>query len=244
VDNELEVIHHQMEATRASLADKLDTLENPVLGTVHQATDAVAHTVEDVKSVVDTVTDSIQETVQSVKQAFDLRQHVRENPWMSLAGAVAVGFLGGYYVLPAPPARQPEPVELPPPEPPFPPPRTESRSVKEKRDFGPLQKIKELAIGAVMNMVRDLASDSLPENLKPDVLELVNDITTRLGGKPLRRTEEETSNEPEQPVSAEAGEHNGHHKSPQPVAQTEPTQEESAETGKKPDRRRYGPRRK
>jgi len=243
VDNELEVIHHQMEATRASLADKLDTLENHVLGTVHQATDAVSHTVEDVKSVVDTVTDSIQETVQSVKETFNLRDRVREHPWMSVSGAVAVGFLGGY-LLPAPAAQQPEPVEYPPPEPPRPLSRAESRYVEETSDFGPLQKIKELAIGALMNLVRQFAADATPENMKHDVLDLVDDLTTRFGGKPFRGAEESSNGREQARSSAEAGEHNGHHKPPEPASQTEAATEENPQAGKKPERRRDGARRK
>jgi len=110
VDNELEVIHHEMEETRASLADKLDTLENEVLGTVHNATAAVAHTVEDVKSVVGTVTDSIQDTVESVKEAFNLSEQVRRHPWAMLGGAAAAGFLGGWLLGPS--RREPKTADI------------------------------------------------------------------------------------------------------------------------------------
>jgi len=255
VDNELEVIHHQMEGTRASLSDKLDTLENHVLGTVHEATSAVTHTVEDVKSVVGTVSDSIQETVQSVKEAFDLREHVRRHPWMSLSGAVAAGYIGGCMLAPARPALEEsrtreEPRVVPPaPQPPSPP-QAERSSSEESSLLAPLQTLKTLAIGALMNLVRDVVATSLPENLKPDVLNLVDDVTTRLGGKPLRRSEEQRAEEKQPspaagqaPSLAEGGEHNGHRNEPEMARQMGTTQGESQEPVGKPDRRRSGPRR-
>jgi len=48
-----------------------------------------------------------------------------------------------------------------------------------------LKRVRGLALGAVMKMVRDLLSQSLPEAMKGDVMSLVDDFTTRLGGKPV-----------------------------------------------------------
>jgi len=80
MDREQEVIHKQMEGTRADLTDKLAALENKVSGTVQTATDAVettkdavsgtvqavTDTVESVKETVEGVTDKLQETVSGV----------------------------------------------------------------------------------------------------------------------------------------------------------------------------------
>jgi ElaB/YqjD/DUF883 family membrane-anchored ribosome-binding protein len=116
VDSELEVIRHQMEEKRASLADKLDALEHQVLDTVHEATSEVSHIVQEVKSTVGTVTEGVQETVETVKetltegvqetvdtvkQTFDISDHVRRRPWMAMGGAIAAGVAGGY-LLPVP----------------------------------------------------------------------------------------------------------------------------------------------
>ena len=57
-----EVIRQQMEDTRASLSEKLESLEQQVVGTVHDARDAVA------------------DTVQSVKDAFDIKLQTRRHP--------------------------------------------------------------------------------------------------------------------------------------------------------------------
>ena len=105
MDNELEVIRHQMEEKRASLADKLDALENQVIGKVqdttaevtnivHEVKESVTEVVQGVKSTVDSVTEGVQDTVESVKDTFDFREHIRRNPWLGGRGAVAAGFAG------------------------------------------------------------------------------------------------------------------------------------------------------
>jgi len=183
-----------MEEKRASLAEKLDTLENHVLGTVHEATAAVAHTVEDVKSVVDTVTENVKDTVETVtetvKHTFDIRDHVRRHPWGMFCGAIAVGFVGGR-LLPASRSSEAEtPSPAPPPRPFVPPPRAAApRQEEDRSGMGEmLKRVRGLALGAVMKMVRDLLSESLPEAMRGDVMSLVDDFTTRLGGKPVPET--------------------------------------------------------
>jgi len=101
------VIREQMEDTRTSLTEKLETLEHKVADTVQEATSAVSDTVASVKdSIQDTVasvTGSVQETVttvkdtlhdgvESVKSMFDVPHLVEQHPWTAVAGAVAVGF--------------------------------------------------------------------------------------------------------------------------------------------------------
>jgi len=194
VDDELEVIRHQMEGTRASLADKLDTLENQVLGTVHDATAAVAHTVEDVKSVVGTVTESIQETVENVKETFNLSEHVRHHPWGMLGGAVAAGFLGGWLIGPS---RREEETAAAPRQPFTGPAPAASISEKEAEPASekssllePLESLKGVALGALMGVLREMVTDCLPASMKADVVSAVDDFTTRLGGKPVPISEE------------------------------------------------------
>src|SRR5262249_31653769 len=98
--DEPEVIRQQMEQTRTALTEKLETLEQQVVGTVQGATTAVAETVENVKDAVqqtvDTVKDSVQETVETVKETFDLARQGDRHPWLMLGGSAAVGELGAY----------------------------------------------------------------------------------------------------------------------------------------------------
>src|SRR5262245_43281642 len=95
-----EVIRRQMEAQRASLAEKLDTLENKIVRTVDDAREAVAETVQTVKdsvqSSVDTVKDTVSSSVETVKETLDVRLQVQRHPWAMFGGSVAVGFVAGW----------------------------------------------------------------------------------------------------------------------------------------------------
>lgn len=90
--SEPEVIHKEIEETRADLAKKLETLESEITDTVMSAKETVTETIEN-------VTETVQETVETVKKTFDLEYQMRRRPWTLLAGATAAGFLVGAFVL-------------------------------------------------------------------------------------------------------------------------------------------------
>jgi len=109
MDNE-DVIRNQMEDTRTSLSEKLETLEKKVASTVESATSEVAQTVEAVKesvqetvatvknTVQDTISvvkDSVKGSVDAVQGVFDIPGHVQRHPWGIMAGSVALGFFLG-----------------------------------------------------------------------------------------------------------------------------------------------------
>src|SRR5262249_3446394 len=105
-DDEPEVIRQQMEDTRANLTQKLEALEQQVVGTVQNTTEAVTQTVETVKEAVqgtvaavkgtvgDTV-DTVKETVGAVKDKLDLAACVQQYPWSAFGASVAGGYLIG-----------------------------------------------------------------------------------------------------------------------------------------------------
>jgi len=110
MDREAELIKQQMEATRASLADKLESLQGQVVGSVQATTSAVTGTVEAVrdtiKDAVDGVKDSVQDTVDTVKgavtgtvdtmkHALDFREQYEAHPWLFFGASVAAGYAGG-----------------------------------------------------------------------------------------------------------------------------------------------------
>jgi len=110
MDHESEVIKQQMEQTRASLAEKLETLEDHVTSTVRSTTEAVTGTVEAVKETVESTVDSVKgaventvssvsESVENVKESvaetFDLNRQIHQHPWLVLGGGVLAGYLGG-----------------------------------------------------------------------------------------------------------------------------------------------------
>jgi ElaB/YqjD/DUF883 family membrane-anchored ribosome-binding protein len=221
VDNELEVIRHQMEEKRASLADKLEALESQVMETVQGATSEVSHIVDEVKSTVDSVTDGVQQTVESVKdtltegvqetvatvkQTLNVNDHIRRNPWLAMAGAVAAGFAAGYFFgprsrrgsweswrreeTPAEPELLASRFTSPPPQPQAAPSTSESTfgpafSAIEEAGKEALEKVRELAVGALMGVVTEVAANSLPAFLKEEASKVLKDVTTKLGGKVL-----------------------------------------------------------
>jgi ElaB/YqjD/DUF883 family membrane-anchored ribosome-binding protein len=221
MENEPEVIRQQMEETRASLTEKLETLEQQVVETVQGATTAVTETVENVKEAVqetvETVKDSVHGTVESVKTTLDVRRQVDQHPWLMVGGSVAVGFVAGRLLdrfqhqgpqyAPMPEIAHPHPQAAwsaprtddwtgPPahaemePRRPTPPPAEEPSQPSQismlAQRFSPeIDTIKGLALGTLLGVVRDLVVRYVPEKLGPQVGEVVDSITTKLGGRPI-----------------------------------------------------------
>ncbi len=217
-----EVIRHQMEETRESLAEKLEVLEKKVTDTVQEATSAVSETVQEAKeavsetvevvkdtveSTVETVKETVSSTLDTIRDTLDLRGQVEQHPWPMVGGAMALGFVGGWLMGPARKASwQPEPAWQPEEaaaEAPASPNwgsnmRWEPASQRQPEARQPswwdhllsafgseIDKLKGLALGTLGGVVRDLVAEAVPENLKPTVVEIVNDLTTKLGGKPI-----------------------------------------------------------
>jgi len=191
-DHDLEVIRHQMEETRSSLADKLETLESQFCGTVEGATEAVSHTVE-----------VVQETVETVKETFDLRKQTDRHPWGMLTGAVAVGFVVGRMTnvsaSPTSPAPTPTPVSA---YQAAPAPAARPAPSTPGLFDSSIEKLKGLAIGGLMSVVRELVFRNAPSSIVSELAGVVDDLTTKLGGKPLRRATERV--EPESRTEEES----------------------------------------
>jgi len=213
MDNETEVIREQMEETRASLTEKLETLEQQVVTTVQEATTAVAETVETVKEAVNetvaTVKDTVQETVATVKgtvedtvvgvkETFDLQHQIEEHPWGMMAGAVALGYLGGYLLSPPRPrvvtanigTQYPLPVSQPiPPRPVASEPTSSGPNwwTGVSAMFAPeIAKVKGLALGVALGIVRDSITQAAPAQMQAELGNVIDSITAKLGGEPLQ----------------------------------------------------------
>lgn len=199
MDNETEVIKHQMLETRTALTEKLEALEDRVTSTVKETTDAVEETVgavrEAVEDTVHTMKDTVHDTVESVKETFDLKHQFEQRPWMMLGGSVLVGYLGatlfdrgcatqsasnGWAPLSGHgghPEERPRPTEAKPAEP--------SLWDKAVEAFGPaISKLEGLAIGAAAGVVGKMILNAAPEALRGQLGDVINDLTTGLGGKP------------------------------------------------------------
>lgn len=196
MDNETEVMREQMEETRVSLTEKLETLEQHVVETVQGATTAMNETVENVKEAVQdtvaTVKDTVQDTVDGVKETFNLQHQVEQHPWGMMAGSIAIGYLGGY-LLSRPRTRisanigmqHPLPVSQP----------TSSVPTSSGPSwwtgvsalFAPeIAKVKGLALGVALGIVRDSITQAAPEQMKSELANVIDNITAKLGGEPLQ----------------------------------------------------------
>jgi len=76
MDKKATAMRQQMDETMAGLAEKLGCLEDQVSTTVRTVT----------------------RSVNSVRDTLDLKLHVRQRPWTLVAGAAALGFLGGFHL--------------------------------------------------------------------------------------------------------------------------------------------------
>jgi ElaB/YqjD/DUF883 family membrane-anchored ribosome-binding protein len=182
VDNELEVIRHQMEETRSSLADKLGELEGQIRGAVEGATNLVTDTAETVQETIHNVTETVQDTVHTVAEAFDLSKQVERHPWPMMGAAVATGFagslvlsrLGGVTEVASSAASSLN--------------GATSRVAAAVERPGPIRdvltRVKGLAIGALMGAVGDMVVKALPSQYAEDATKIVDDLTVQLGGKP------------------------------------------------------------
>jgi len=215
MENDTEVIRQQMAETRNSLSEKVEAVEELVASAVKETTQAVAKTVENVTGAVENVTGAVEGTVntvkatvtdsvESVKNALDITGYVEQYPWLVMGGGVAVGYLlgsmlgeshphstGGYapastaYEPPAPSNSQAWGASSAAPT-------STGSAGKSWTSFVPdswmplIDKLKGLAIGTMSGVIGEMVMKAVPENIKHEVSQLVDDATQRLGGTPLR----------------------------------------------------------
>jgi ElaB/YqjD/DUF883 family membrane-anchored ribosome-binding protein len=243
--DEPEVIRHQMEAQRASLAEKLECLERQVTEKVQGAKEAVDETVQGARDAVHETVQSVRSTVHDAKAAvqetLDVPLQTRRHPWLMFGGAVAAGYVGGLVLnrltasrpgydtsgwshMPAEPRSHNyttgmsaagssslyTPSAEPARAPAAPQPHGESFAQGIMQSFAPeVQKLKGVAIGAVMGIVRDLVTQRTPESLRPQVNEVIENITHKLGGEPVRG---HLLDEVSEQFAGEPHTGNGHHR--------------------------------
>jgi hypothetical protein len=192
MDPQPEVIREQIETTRESLVNKLETLENQVKETVGTVTSTVENTVENVRSkvegAVEAVSSTVKTTVEGVKKTFDIPYHTRRHPHAMAGGAFALGTLLGWMTM----RRSwytPEPYWPEGPE--AEPVRREAHARRSwfANVLTPLteevDKIKATGLGVVFGVVRDALQQAAPESIAPRVGEIIDDMTRRAGATVL-----------------------------------------------------------
>ena len=102
IDRELKTLQAGREEPRASLVDKLETVEEGIKDTWHSATAAATRTAAGVKAAAETTVHAVQGAAHSTSKAmgwaFDLPAHVRRNPWAMMGGAMFLGLAAGYLI--------------------------------------------------------------------------------------------------------------------------------------------------
>jgi len=212
-----ELIRQRMARTRESLGKKLDALEDRTLGVVKDTTDAVVNVAETVEQTVESATKAVQKTVKKSAKMLDLGRQVDKHPWPAMGAAVATGFFASWLVSrlnnrsereadirhyePVPAGFQvtPEPQPAPQPEQP-------SLLSGIADMFAPsLDSLKNLAIGATVGVLKDLALQSVPREWTQQLDEVFNGLTEKLGGTPLPSASvEQPDVEPAQALPAPA----------------------------------------
>lgn len=206
---EPDVIRQQIDDTRDSLTDKLQTLEGQVkdaVGTVSDTLETVKNTVEDtvetvrstVENTVDSVKSGVESTVDSVKETLNLSRQVAQHPWTALGCSLVAGIAAGYLFgrrsthspgIPGMSHLIPGYQSGPAPGPGTEAPRIESPgflAALAEPLAGEWDRIKQTAIGAFMGLARDALKDVLPPSLAPNVEDIMDGATRTAGGAPIR----------------------------------------------------------
>lgn len=200
-EHDPEVIRQQMQTTRTDLTEKLEALEQAVVGTVQETTAAVTDTVRTVegavKGTVEAVKGTVEETVEEVREAFNISRQVEKHPWLMVGGAFATGYLTGTVLTSAlGSARRPSSrVAWPPREASLPPASLTAVPPPHAEPSGPsflgslletfrpeLDKLKGMAIGALVGTIGETVLREVPPQYKPQVSDLVHSLSTKLGG--------------------------------------------------------------
>jgi ElaB/YqjD/DUF883 family membrane-anchored ribosome-binding protein len=180
-------MRHDIDTTRTAMADKLEALEDRMIGAAQTAQAAVEDSIQSAK-----------DAVASVKRTFDIKHQVEERPWTIVGGSILAGLAVSLLI----PRGRPSLVRpfkdnghaatlVPMPqlqhEPPSPP------SVLEPfRDE--IDKVKGIAIGYVMGLVRESIKESVPQ-MASSIDELMDGITTKLGGEPVAARSPDSRNQ-------------------------------------------------
>lgn len=192
-------MRQEIDRTRSDMADKVEALEDQVMGTVQSAQETVADSIQMARDAVATV-----------KRNFDVKYQVEQHPWAVVGGCFVVGLaLGSLFFRGRQRSRQ-APNRLAGNETPragsprlvaeqrgddsvdtaAPPPRPESMSANRPGFFGrfhdEIDQVKGMAIGYVMGLARDSLRDAVPQ-LAPQIGDMMNSVTTKLGGKPVQQ---------------------------------------------------------
>jgi len=205
-----QAVERATQATADIVADVKDTIHE-VAERVKDVTETVQRVTEKMTEKVQDVTESVQETVRSVSSSFNFKAQVERHPWMVVGVAATAGCLVGNLLgrTSTPSSSTPLPAATPSPS--HAKHRREgngwARRQESSRPEGlfteELRKVKGLAIGAVLGMLRDLARSGIPGTLGAKIAEEIDSLTTRLGAEPMHEPIIASSSGSQQDVKGE-----------------------------------------
>jgi ElaB/YqjD/DUF883 family membrane-anchored ribosome-binding protein len=188
-----EQIRREIDATRLSLSEKLDCLEDKVMHTISETEQGVNHLAGTVQSCVQETTQvvnrAMHQSLESLMTGFGLSDEVVKHPWPALTGAVGVGFLFGMLT---PAARAGNGFH------------NSQRRHEGLNDHDvitangtshgfpsttlapEMEKLKALAIGSLMSLARDAVVRIAPPALAPDLERIIDNVTSKFGGTVLQ----------------------------------------------------------
>jgi ElaB/YqjD/DUF883 family membrane-anchored ribosome-binding protein len=232
-----EKISGTVETVTEAVTNVTETVGNvteAVEDTVQTVAQTVSGTVETVKETVEAVGEKASETVEAVKETFNLPEQIRRRPWLWFGSSVAVGFAAGKIFAPRavhftpqaesfvegsgyrPSQQEPERTTgngrrwTAEEETPSERPQAPSMVSGLLEQFGPeLNQLRELALGTLFGVARDMIAQAVPSSLKDQVQGLVNDFTEKIGGKPIQGSVLSESHQDTSPESTatEGGQH-------------------------------------
>lgn len=197
---ETQVTQTVQQATEA-VSDTVATIKDTVQDTVTSVKDSVEDTVSTVK-------DSVSSGVETVKDYVDIRGYVEAYPWLTLGASVAAGYALGAILTRRQDtssktvdiARMSESRLSESPS------RTPHRNGGHQRrreeksqasswlsEFTPeISKLKGMALGALLGTAREMITKSMPGHMGQHLSQIVDNITTKLGGEPMSHSDWES----------------------------------------------------
>ncbi len=204
-------LQEKLETLEKQVTETVQEAASAATETVQSVTETVQSVKEAVQDTVETVRGTVEDTVGSVKESLDINQHIRAHPWAMFIGATAIGYFGTRLLfgkgepapVPAMPAASDSVSTTP----------THSRpngrhghSKSEKNGAhaaaapaepgllgriadhysAELGKLQSLAVGALGAVVREMLASSAAPALAEQITDIVDGVTEKLGGKPVR----------------------------------------------------------
>jgi ElaB/YqjD/DUF883 family membrane-anchored ribosome-binding protein len=189
----------------ANARAQMDALE-PIRKHAGVVAEEAVHVADQVNEAVVSTTETIQSGVYAVKSALDSVRHatdlnyqVKQRPWVMFATAAGVGFVGGALLnsLQSDDAVR-DPAAATGTGNGSQPSHPSANSIRKAQAQGPgiLSKLgevlapqaelaRELAIGALFSLARDIAHDAVAKPMAQPVDDFFNDAARKFGGKPL-----------------------------------------------------------